>query len=565
MKKNIGKIKQWANEKVGGQRTQTTDEFQDLQQKTDARHNGIDKLHMATNTYIKIMSKKTDSVEEKSKVLPLESLGSTMKIYGEEIGTDTPYGMGLVRFGNANEKIAKAQMEYVSRVRDDFLFGLASSIEEFKQYQQLKRKLESRRLDYDAKLNKVQKSKKEKPELEEEMRAAKEKYEVTMEDINNKMLALNDSEDQHVQDLTTFLEAQLEYFKAAYEILETVKKDWVESSDKPSSRRKRTAVRSSTVDSNNSNSNSDGADDHNSDNGSVNSSHNKSKPTKRTSKLVKSDSSNSLNIPSGISRNKKSVSSGSSAKSVDMKKPDNTTHKKKVRAIFSYDGEDGDELAIEEGDIITVLEEAEGWWIGEIIDADGTKRSGMFPANYTEPIPVESSPPKIPARRPINISRQSSVEQVEEEQESDEEREDDESDEQAPPQSRSSPPSRQRHSQASPSQRPESPSVGTPPIPSRSSKPPPVRNSTSTSSISVPPRKAARSSTYEYSSIGSSISKTTPPLSVGASRNSYISQDYVNEIATTQDFGPCKECDCNEYSPNVFKKGSCKNCFHMHT
>jgi hypothetical protein len=40
----------------------------------------------------------------------------------------------------------------------------------------------------------VQKSKKEKPELEEEMRAAKEKYEVTMEDINNKMFALNDSE-----------------------------------------------------------------------------------------------------------------------------------------------------------------------------------------------------------------------------------------------------------------------------------------------------------------------------------------------------------------------------------
>lgn len=54
--------------------------------------------------------------------------------------------------------------------------------------------MESRRLDYDAKLNKVQKSKKEKPELEEEMRAAKEKYEVIMEDINNKMLTLNESE-----------------------------------------------------------------------------------------------------------------------------------------------------------------------------------------------------------------------------------------------------------------------------------------------------------------------------------------------------------------------------------
>ncbi|CAG8598993.1 21819_t:CDS:2 [Rhizophagus irregularis] len=530
MKKNIGKIKQWANERVGGQKTQTPDEFQDLQQKTDARHSGIDKLHMATNTYIKIMSKKADSVEEKSKVLPLESLGSTMKIYGEEIGTDTPYGMGLVRFGNANEKIAKAQMEYVSRVRDDFLFGLSSSIEEFKQYQQLKRKLESRRLDYDAKLNKVQKSKKEKPELEEEMRAAKEKYEVTMEDINNKMFALNDSEDQHVQDLTTFLDAQLEYFKAAYEILESVKKDWVESSDKPSSRRKRTPIRSSTIDSTNSNSDGANSDNGSADNGSINShsSHNRPKPSKRTSKLVKSDSSNNLNIPTGLSRNK-SVSSGSSTRSVDLKKPGNTTQKKQVRAIFSYDGEDRDELAIEEGDIITVIEEAEGWWIGEIIDEDGTKRSGMFPANYTEPIPVESSPPKIPARRPTNLSRQSS------------------------------PPIRQRHSQTSASQRPGSPTAGTPPIPSRSSKPPPARP---TSSTSIPPRKAARSSTYEYSSIANSIPKTTTPPSI-TSRNSYI-QDYVKET-TTQDFGPCKECDCNDYSPNVFKKGSCKNCFHIHT
>jgi hypothetical protein len=44
-------------------------------------------------------------------------------------------GMGLVKFGRANEKVANAQLEYVSRVRDEFLFGLASSIEEFKQYQ----------------------------------------------------------------------------------------------------------------------------------------------------------------------------------------------------------------------------------------------------------------------------------------------------------------------------------------------------------------------------------------------------------------------------------------------
>ena len=26
----------------------------------------------------------------------------------------------------------------------------------------------------------------------------------------------------------------------------------------------------------------------------------------------------------------------------------------------------------------------------------------------------------------------------------------------------------------------------------------------------------------------------------------------------------CGDCGCNEYSPNVFKKGQCNNCFHKH-
>src|SRR5581483_12100365 len=106
--------------------------------------------------------------------------------------------------------------------------------------------------------------------------------------------------------------------------------------------------------------------------------------------------------------------------------------RKQVKALYSYEGEGEDELTMEEGDIITVLEEDEGWWIGEIIDADGTKRSGMFPANYTEEVRSESPPPpKIPARRPTNLSRQSSVEQEENDQASYEEQyeEEDEIDE----------------------------------------------------------------------------------------------------------------------------------------
>jgi hypothetical protein len=52
-------------------------------------------------------------------------------------------------------------------------------------------KLENRRLDYDAKNNKIQKSKKENVSLEEETRAAKQKYEESLDAITLKMSDLN--------------------------------------------------------------------------------------------------------------------------------------------------------------------------------------------------------------------------------------------------------------------------------------------------------------------------------------------------------------------------------------
>lgn len=64
------------------------------------------------------------------------------------------------------------------------LMTLSSSMND---YATLKKKLESRRLDYDAKLNRLSKSKKEKPGLEEEMKTAQKKYHETLNDVENLM------------------------------------------------------------------------------------------------------------------------------------------------------------------------------------------------------------------------------------------------------------------------------------------------------------------------------------------------------------------------------------------
>jgi len=54
--------------------------------------------------------------------------------------------------------------------------------------------LEGRRLDFDAKLNRVQKSKKERPEWEEETRVAQDKYEETLKATTEQMIELSSNE-----------------------------------------------------------------------------------------------------------------------------------------------------------------------------------------------------------------------------------------------------------------------------------------------------------------------------------------------------------------------------------
>ena len=74
------------------------------------------------------------------------------------------------------------------------MIKLDNLLEDQKEYEFLKKKLENRRLDFDAKLNQVQKAKKEKPQLEEETRSAQSKYEETLTKLSNKMVEINTTE-----------------------------------------------------------------------------------------------------------------------------------------------------------------------------------------------------------------------------------------------------------------------------------------------------------------------------------------------------------------------------------
>nr|XP_019011020.1 uncharacterized protein I206_04328 [Kwoniella pini CBS 10737]OCF49801.1 hypothetical protein I206_04328 [Kwoniella pini CBS 10737] len=79
----------------------------------------------------------------------------------------------------------------------------------------------------------------------------------------------------------------------------------------------------------------------------------------------------------------------------------------RAKALWDFNGTEGDDLQFRSGDIIVVDEEVnEQWYRGRVIPKGHTvalPRSGLFPSNYIErlpPTPFYSSPPPPPMQQP---------------------------------------------------------------------------------------------------------------------------------------------------------------------
>lgn len=108
-------------------------------------------------------------------------------------------------------------------MRQTLIARLETYAADMKTYKHLRGKLENRRLDYDSKMNKLQKVKKENPALDEELRTAQQKYEETLKEVEELMVTLNDSEEPQMDGLLAFLDAQLTYHQQCLSITDKLK------------------------------------------------------------------------------------------------------------------------------------------------------------------------------------------------------------------------------------------------------------------------------------------------------------------------------------------------------
>ncbi|KAF1809279.1 BAR-domain-containing protein [Eremomyces bilateralis CBS 781.70] len=241
--KKLDRLKQWAGERMGGEaKTNTTEDFKALEVEMTMRHDGMESLHKSMTTYMKSLSKRQEG-DDREKALSVGNLGSTMVNHGQDFQTDSEFGNCLISMiidvlgykrrlmrdialGRANEIIARKQEGYVTAATSSWLESLERSLAQMKEYQAARKKLEQRRLAYDASLAKVQKAKREDFRVEEELRSQKAKYEESSDDVLRRMQEIQESEVESAADLTGMLDAQLAYYDNCREVLLQVKREW---------------------------------------------------------------------------------------------------------------------------------------------------------------------------------------------------------------------------------------------------------------------------------------------------------------------------------------------------
>ncbi|RKF63846.1 Uncharacterized protein C19C2.10 [Erysiphe neolycopersici] len=224
--KKFDRVKQWAGEKMGAEaKTNVSDQFKGLETEMNLRHEGMERLHKSMTVYVKSLSTRSEG-DDKEKRLPIGYMGQMMIQHGEDFDSDSEFGRCLISMGRTNDRVARYQESYVANATSGWLESLERSLAMMKEYQAARKKLENRRLAYDASLSKMQKSKKEDFRMEEELRCQKAKYEESSEDVLRRMQDIKEAEADSLDDLGQFLDAELEYYDRCRDELIRLKRDW---------------------------------------------------------------------------------------------------------------------------------------------------------------------------------------------------------------------------------------------------------------------------------------------------------------------------------------------------
>lgn len=345
--KFFNKANQAISERVlSAEKTQLEEEFKSLEKKTDATEEAVINMIRKAEEYLQPnpaarakfnMTQKLGKGSNSKYPQPEGELGDTMIKGGRAIGEDTSFGQALVLVGESEKQLAEARDGLDAEVQSNFLIPLKEFLKkEIKDVTFNRKKLESRRLDFDYKRRRGQKQVQPDPKADEELRIAEQKFEESKELSWNGMQAILENEAEQVSQVNAFVQAQLAFHNTAVDILTQLASSLSEVVQTAASRPKsepRYATRATSYD----------------DEPSSGSSY---------SSAPASASSSSYSAPPS------NASSGG----------------RTYRALYDFDAENPGELTFREGDNIVVTGKLDENWLEGSVNG----QTGIFPITYVD-------------------------------------------------------------------------------------------------------------------------------------------------------------------------------------
>ncbi|KAF8259082.1 hypothetical protein EI94DRAFT_1707393 [Lactarius quietus] len=193
--------KRWADEVINTKDKATlTGEAKELEQEIEVRKEGLQRS----------ISKKKLSIalDDPDKVLPRDAFGMIMVRHGEDFADDS---LSYNRPGSSQEALGRS-------LGSTFIIALQRFLDQIKDYEVERKKLETRRLNKDAAMKQLERLENNKKTKEKDLREAQEeldksefRYDEAAADVQARIEAIQQNEIDQIRELGSFLDNELNY------------------------------------------------------------------------------------------------------------------------------------------------------------------------------------------------------------------------------------------------------------------------------------------------------------------------------------------------------------------
>jgi len=263
-------------------------------------------------------------------------VGEILTKNASEIGPSSYYGRAVVELGEGFMKLADVKDSLDCDIKQNFIDPMQQTIQtDYKEsIQGHRKKMNSRRLDYDYKISQHEKGKC----TEDELYTAEDKFNESLQNSDVGMKKFVQAQEEHIHQLQALVGFIKNYHENALRILDEVQSNIQEHAASAQSMPKQ-----------------DG------------------RPIARISSVIQRTSISSPSEPRPMKP---------AAVPLPPAKPEAARPVPKAKALFDFEAESTTELDMKENDIVILIKQIdENWFEGEI-----NGRQGFFPTNYVEVI-----------------------------------------------------------------------------------------------------------------------------------------------------------------------------------